>query len=571
MPAAALSLFSGIAITLPAHPAEEVFLDYGFIGRSIPVTSLEAFAENGTIDDELAPYFSDIPSEQQQSLHSLLSTPLASLSPEVEASSDPFTLSQWLYSPIGEILLGAAGQLIQPGSRQPSTRALRGASILAAADPEGLSFMNVIRFYPTESIRFNLPQILAVSSAIESNIEMTERLVESAVQQSEAAAASEPPLDYAVLPMLADVPQLEVEVRSLTLNDQARDRTYPADLYLPKDLSALSGPAPVLIFSHGYADTRTHPETVAAARSMAANGFVVAVPEHIDSNKAYQEDLEKGLTHESFETMAFINRPQDITFLLDTLEQQNNSEFQGRLKLDQVGMLGHSFGGYTALTLAGATVDVGRLKEQCAVDAAFTPDTVNIALLVQCRLLELEDSPEALSLLTQGELADARVGFVFVLSPLSNLFGSSGVGQVQVPVAILGGAYDIATPIVQEQLMMFEGLTASPKYFYLADNLSHTTELTRAILELAYPTSDVAQRFRASEQWLFNLVVTLMIAHGKNNLLGDEAYQPYLTAAYVETNSVDPARIHLLRSFETVFKGYCKRCDVDKSSVTRRQ
>ena len=154
--------------------------------------------------------------------------------------------------------------------------------------------------------------------------------------------------------------------------------------------------------------------------------------------------------------------------------------------------------------------------------------------------------------LTDGTLADDRVGFVFAMSPLSNLFGEEGVSHIQVPVAILGGGYDIATPVMQEQLTMFQGLETPQKYFYLGDNLSHTTELTRAILQLVHPRSDVADQFRDSEQWLFNLVVTLVIAHGKTSLLADETYQPYLSAAYVESNSVAPTRVHLLRSLTAI-------------------
>ncbi|MEL6555028.1 MAG: dienelactone hydrolase, partial [Cyanobacteria bacterium J06621_11] len=82
----------------------------------------------------------------------------------------------------------------------------------------------------------------------------------------------------------------------------------------------------------------------AAARKLASNGFVVAIPEHVDSNKSYQGDLSRGLNHDSFDVMEFINRPLDIRFLLDTLEQLNDAEFQGRLQLESVGLMGHSFG-----------------------------------------------------------------------------------------------------------------------------------------------------------------------------------------------------------------------------------
>ena len=555
-----LLLISGITSTVPAHSAETVYLDAGFFGRSLPVSSLEAFAEDGTIDAELAPYLADLSPESRERFQAILSTPLSSLSAEIpEQIRDPFALSQWLYSPIGDLVLSTTGQLIQTQGRQNGQQALRSAIVLAAADPGGLSLINLMRFYPTGGVRLNLPQILVVSEAINTNIETTDWLVDAAIQGSEAAAANDPALAYGALPMLAETGQLAVEERSLLLHDQDRDRTYPVDLYRPADLDAIAGAIPVMVVSHGYGDTRTHPETIAAARSLAANGFLIAVPEHIGSNKAYQDDLVRGLTHESFEAMEFINRPLDIRFLLDTLEQQNDTEFQGRLQLDQVGLVGHSFGGYTALVAAGATVDIDRLQQQCDPETAFAPDNVNIALLIQCRLLELTDSPQAMRQLTNGSLADERVGLVITFAPLSNLFGEQGMSQIQVPTVIMGGAYDIATPIVLEQLAAFQWLTASEKYFYLAENLSHTSSLTRAVLDLVHPRGDVVESFNETEQWLFNLTVTVVIAHGHLYLLGNEAYRPYLTSAYVETVSIEPTRLHLLRSFSQLLEGDTQR------------
>ncbi|MBE7384976.1 MAG: alpha/beta hydrolase [Leptolyngbya sp. SIO1E4] len=546
---AALCLIPGITAAPPARSAETIYFDYGFLGRSLPTSSLEAFVADGTVDAELAPYLAGLSPASQQELQVLLSTPLSSLSSELpEQVNDPFAISQWLYSPIGDLMLATTGQLIQTQGRRNGQQALRSAISLAAADPAGLSLINLIRFYPTGGVRLNLPQIVAVAEAINTNIETTDWLVNAAIQGSEAAAANDPALDYSALPMLAETGQLAVEERSLLLQDRERNRTYPVDLYLPADLSAIAGPVPVLILSHGYGDTHTHPEITAAARSLAANGFFVAAPEHIGSNKAYQDDLALGLTHESFEALEFINRPLDIRFLLNTLEQQNDTEFQGRLQLDRVGLIGHSFGGYTALMAAGATVDINRLQQQCDPETAFAPDNVNIALLIQCRLLELEASPQVIQQLTDGSLADERVGLVITFAPLSNLFGEQGMGQIQVPTVIMGGAYDIATPIVLEQLTAFQWLTTSEKYFYLAENLSHTTELTRAVLDLVYPRGNVVESFNETEQWLFNLTVTLVIAHGHRYLLGNEAYRPYLTSAYVETVSVEPTKLHLLRS-----------------------
>lgn len=553
--ATALGLLSGIMVTLPARSADDLYLDYGILGRQISVSSLERFAQDGTIDAELSPYLDRISPENRQKFQRILSTPFVALSNGIpEQIDDPFVLSQWLYSPIGEQVLARVGQLVQTQGRQNGQQAIRAAMVLAAADPDGLSLINFLRFYPTDGLRLDLPQILALSDAIETNIQITDRLVKATTQHAKAVAATEPALDYQALSMLADVPQFDVVKQSLMLDDRDRNRTYPTDLYLPANLNTIPpGPIPIIIFSHGYGDTRTNPELVAAARSLAANGFVAAVPEHIGSNKAYQDALARGLSRESFDVMEFINRPLDIHFLIDTLEEKNNTDFQGRLQLDQVGLAGHSFGGYTALATAGATADIGLLMQQCDLAADIVPDNVNIALLIQCRLLELKGSPQVLQQLTDGSLTDERIGLVFALSPFSSLFGENGIGKIQIPVVIVGGAYDIATPIVQEQLAAFQGLTTSEKYFYLAENLSHTSALTRAVLDLVSSRSDIVDSFNASEQWLFDLMVTLLIAHSQASLVGDETYNPYLTAAYVEIVSVEPTRLHLLRSLPTGF------------------
>jgi predicted dienelactone hydrolase len=89
----------------------------------------------------------------------------------------------------------------------------------------------------------------------------------------------------------------------------------------------VQGLIPVMVISHGYADTRTR--FASFAESLAANGFAVALPEHIGSNAAYRDAMEAGFAHESFQAMEFINRPLDIRLLLDELERKNKTEFQG--------------------------------------------------------------------------------------------------------------------------------------------------------------------------------------------------------------------------------------------------
>ena len=61
----AMGLFAGIIAALPAKPAETLYFDSGIFGRTLPVSSLETFAEEGTVDDQLAPFFNAIPPDKQ--------------------------------------------------------------------------------------------------------------------------------------------------------------------------------------------------------------------------------------------------------------------------------------------------------------------------------------------------------------------------------------------------------------------------------------------------------------------------------------------------------------------------
>jgi predicted dienelactone hydrolase len=436
------------------------------------------------------------------------------------------------------------------------TQAIRAALILAAADPEGLSLLNIIRFYPTDAVRLDVQAISALYRERNINFNTTQQLITFARQASTAAAATDPILDYSALPVLAEEGQFGVRQQTLLLQDDQRDRTYPVDIYLPDNLNAVSGPIPVMVFSHGYGDTRTKPEFVAAARRLAANGFFVALPEHIGSNRDYQQDLALGLNDESFDAMEFVNRPLDISFLLDSLEQLNSTEFQGRLQLNRVGLLGHSFGGYTALVASGATVNIERLQRQCRfeTDITFRKKTILVSAL-QCRLLELMESPDVIhSQLTDGSLADKRVGLVIALAPVSNLFGEGGMAQIQHPVVMIGGAADMAAPVELEQLVAFRDLTTPQKYLYLGENASHSSALTELVLGVTDGNSELLATFSEAREVFTNLVLSLVIAHGRVHLLNDDSYLPYLTASYVEAaNSVTPINFRLLRSVPDEF------------------
>jgi predicted dienelactone hydrolase len=553
--ALALGSLSVALAALPGRSAEKVYLDYKPLNFNIvvPVASLEAFAADGTIDAYLQPVAGMFSPEARQEIRKVLGQPLKAITPDLPGKFySPFVRSQWLYSSIGERSLLFLGNYIQTTGYLNGQKAIRSAMILSATEPEGPSLIKSLKYFPTEGIHLDLAKILTLVQDVKAEAARTDKVVATVKQMSQDAAAKEAKIDYAALTDLSQTGPYGVTKQSLMLQapsrkglDDKTPREFPADLYLPKDLNAVPGPLPVVVFSHGYADTRISFATF--AESLASHGFVVAMPEHIGSNIAYREAMEAGFHGDSFQAMEFVNRPLDISFLLDELARKNVSEFQGRLQMDRVGVMGHSFGGYTALALAGATVDFDRVQRHCASDAKLS-GTVSTAYLLECRVLELTDAPNVMRQLTDGSLRDPRVQLVMPFAPVSNLFGSTGMSKIQIPVAIMGGAHDIAAPVVPEQVDTFRWLTIPDKYLYLAENTSHTADLTRLTINLFNSGVETAKSFDDSHQWFQGVVKTLMIAHSRVYLLGQEDYRPYLTSAYVEAVSQEPQKLHLVRS-----------------------
>jgi len=356
-------------------------------------------------------------------------------------------------------------------------------------------------------------------------------------------AATEPPLPLNQLPNLRQLGPYEVSRQTLVMNDVERDRTYPVDLYLPAIAQATPGSIPVVIVSHGFGSQRA--DFADVARYVASYGFAVALPEHVDSNKALQEAVLDGRAREFFRASEFVNRPLDISYLLDDLERRNDSQFQGHLKLDQVAAIGHSFGGYGVLALGGAVVDLQHARQIC--DQNYFLDFLNPALLLQCRVLELESSPEMVQQLTQG-LRDERVRFVVAVNPITRvLFGPQGIRQLQVPVVFVGGGYDVAAPLVPEQVYSFTQIPSEDKYFLLIEGQAHGPAISAMVNRVLSPSLDEEQ-LEQELQLIRSNGIAVMVAFFQVYLSDRPDYRPLLQASYMAQLHEPPFEFSLVRS-----------------------
>ncbi len=527
LPSGLLSLLLSAEIT-PA--AEQIQFRYGLWSQSLAVQDLETFVATGEIHGSLRLVLSRLSLEQQQQIREAL---------QAQYEVDPVTVSRFSYTSSGELLLQEAGDLLKTPSGQNGWYGLRAALVLAAADPDGLSLINLLRQLPTD-IHIELTDVATVLGRFGRIIRETQETMDRLTQSTQAIAAAELLPDLSQLPDLQAPGSLAVSMQTLALYDAERDRAITTDVYLPDH----EEPAPLIVVSNGLGARRDR--FVELADHLASYGFAVAIPDHVGSDRQRLQEFYQGLHRENFEAAEFIDRPLDITFVLDELERLNAqpqvlpsdpssasaSLFQ-RLDLDRVGIFGYSFGGTTALSLAGASLDRSHLEHECATQSAL----INISLLYQCRALELPDLGRSLQ--------DRRIQAAYVFVPFGkSLFGPEGLRSVDMPIFWEATDQDVLTPLVVEQTPAYPWLTTPERYLAVANGLPH-----------ARLTLDVINRITGqSIEWDAVKPITLRYQNVMSTaffsvyVTRNDAYRPYLTAAYAQALTVAPYGLTLVRS-----------------------
>lgn len=517
-----------LTVSAPMRAAERVIISYGILERSIQVDDLELFAETGELTPQLQAYnqLLKLSDEQLETVRQVLTTP---------ADIQPLAVGQFLYTPQGKLLLKQVSAVVRTPNRRSGFSAIRGAMLLAAAEPNGLTVLSFLQRFPTEAIRIDVSRALAIADDLNRAILQSEQAIAWVEAESVTNAVAQPlnNADYnQVLALLETLSSFQVDVRELTVPGLS----VPVRLYLPRSpghLTRFRG-APLVVISHGLGGDRDTYRYLSIYLAQA--GFAVATLEHAGSNAEQLIALQEGFVNAVVDDEEFLRRPQEVSLTLDRIEAEvYRGALQGKIDLGRIGVIGQSFGGYTALELAGARLNLDFLGQNCP-----PPLVTNLSLLLQCQATLLSDPGNT--------LFDPRIQAAFVMNPIgSALFGPDGYGQIDVPLMIVSGAADTVAPAFPEQIIPFSWLRQSHRYLLLMGRGTHFSvvgETTPGTEPIPVPPEIIGPEPALARSYM----EVFSLAFFQRHLLEDERFQPLLTASFAERFGQEPLPLSMIQA-----------------------
>jgi predicted dienelactone hydrolase len=263
---------------------------------------------------------------------------------------------------------------------------------------------------------------------------------------------------YPAMASDAEEPQMSYSYALTVLGPSASTAlaTYEGTARLSAAPDLVDGPYPLVLLSSGFAIT---PASYAwLAEHLASHGMVVVAPQH-------EETLDPRTLWR-----AAIDRPEVIAQTRSYVESaaRPSGPLAGLVDPGTVAVLGHSYGGYTALATGGAHLDAVAFTTGCA-DAR--KDGEPIVFLCDALEPRFDDMVEA----TARRGADNLKPFDAVVSLAGDaaMFGKPGLVSLTAPLLVIGGTADHDSPFEWSTGLAYDGASSSRKVEVALDGAEH--------------------------------------------------------------------------------------------------
>jgi predicted dienelactone hydrolase len=511
-----LLLFTLVCSINPsAQAAEYLNLKIGLLQKSITTEELEHFAQTGEFSPNLQPYGVVLTPEVQKML-------------QLQLHVEPHLAAQFLEdlfeSPDGKKLLKQIKTALPETNRQGVQTALN----QAVQAPNNLNLINFLRFYPAQTLTVDL-QATAMMATQMSSANLQSQILSP---QLASTLKVETPLHLSSQLNPVILGQEKVFQETRILQDNQRKRSLTVDIYY-----SVQSQGPLVIMSHGFAADRRFLRYL--AYHLASYGVTVVSVEHPGSNINYLVKQSQALKlSQILPATEFIERPKDITFVLNELARlnQSSSYLKDKFNTQKVTIIGHSFGGYTALAVAGATLDLKQLRRYCQELELLGRSPAD---WLQCATAQLPYS--------QLQFRDSRIVQVIAFNPIIGHLFNQSLNQVTVPTLILASSEDGITPNIAHQLQPFQQL-GGEKYLLVAVGATHMS-----VTDLIYLNSALGQSTLVREVMdetanpVRKMAMGVSLAFIEQLTPQAAEYQPFLTSAYVQSLSSNCISLRLTK------------------------
>ncbi len=403
--AATLGAFP-LASVAPARALEEVvvripLVDTGFTLKVSELTSLDAL-RNGRSD--LAELDRATDGSLGRQLWEVLNQPV------------PLSLARIVDGSVGSPLVEQALLVLSTiGKVEGQPPDLTGATLRQALDRASsggdLTLLNLIRAIPGKRLTLDLVRAKDIATRMVEQRDDAERLL--------ATLPAVPP------PTGSLIGRQAVSVRTVSIT--VAHRKTPLQLVVVEPEGAANGR--LVLISHGLWDD---PKSFLGwARLLASQGTTVILPRHPGSDSSQQEAVLSGMSPPpNADELAL--RPLDLKAAVD---QAGTLGLRHRVNSNQVVVMGHSWGGTTALQMAGARPTEAKLQREC--QDVKDPNR-NLSWTLQCSWI---------TGVNRAAISDRRVIAAAAVSPPASLLFPHRAGvDLTARVLLVSGSRDWVVP-----------------------------------------------------------------------------------------------------------------------------